>query len=95
MVDVTSSVRMNVGPTALMRIPSAAWSCAAAFVRPTTPCFAATYAEIAGNATCDMTLAMFTIEPPPAARITAISWRMQVKTDVRLTAMTRSHASGG
>jgi hypothetical protein len=38
---------------------------------------------------------MFTIEPLPPARITAISWRMQPKTAVRLTAMTRSHASGG
>lgn len=33
---------MKPGPTALIRMPRAAYSAAAAFVSPTTPCLAAT-----------------------------------------------------
>ena len=41
MNDCSIVVSVEPGSTALTRMPCRAYSCAAAFVRPTTPCFAA------------------------------------------------------
>jgi hypothetical protein len=46
-------VSMNAGQTALMRIPLEAYSSAAAFVRPRTPCFAAVYADALAKPTTE------------------------------------------
>jgi hypothetical protein len=64
---------MKPGPTALMRTPSAACSREAAFVRPTTPCFDATYVGEFCMPTLPSTDDMLIIEPPPAWDIGPIS----------------------
>ena len=68
---------MKPGPTALTRIPCLAYSIAAVFVMPTTPCLADTYATDCAKPTVPRIDAMLTIEPPPVASMAGISARMQ------------------
>ena len=58
---------ITAGPTQLTRTPRSAQSIAAARVRPSTPCLAATYATMESRATTENMEAMFTIDPPPLA----------------------------
>ena len=68
---------MNAGPTTFTRMPFAAYSSAAFWVRPRRPCFAATYAAEPANPTAPRMEAMFTIAPPPTSSMRGICARMQ------------------
>ena len=57
-------------------MPCRAYSTAAVFVIPTTPCLADTYATDCAKPTVPRIDAMLTIDPPPVASIAGISARM-------------------
>src|SRR5713101_8258502 len=61
----TSGVSTTPGHTSLTLIPERAYSSAAHFVRPTTPCLAAVYAGIECDATNPAAEAVLTIAPDP------------------------------
>jgi len=63
--------------SAFTRTPWPAHSSAAARVRPTTPCLAATYAAMPGTPTTPASAALLTIAPPPDASI-AGTWYLRL-----------------
>jgi len=78
----------------LTRIPNFAYSRAAAFVKPTTPCFAEAYAALPGRLTIiPATDDVFTIAPPPRFNICGISCFMHSQTPLRFTFISRSQSS--
>src|ERR1700677_4593917 len=58
-------VSITPGHTALIRIPLLAFSSAAVFVNPITPCLLALYAPAPTDPIKPVTDAMFTMAPPP------------------------------
>src|SRR5579859_160297 len=87
-------VRIPPGHTAFTRIPRAAYSSAATFVSPTTPCLAALYAPPKPPTRPAMD-AVLTIAPARWVSMWVISTCMQSQTPLRLMASTRSHISSG
>ena len=73
-------VRMVPGLTALMRIPFAAYSKAAARVSQATPCLPAMQAAAPGVPTNPQMEALLTMAPPPCASMRGISQRMHCQT---------------
>ena len=90
-----SGVLMKPGPTEFTRTPWSAYSRAAFFVSPTTPCFAVTYADEFANPTLPRIDAMLTTAPPPFAAIAGNCAFMSWKIEFRLIPMTLSQLSSG
>src|SRR5580658_7082339 len=87
-------VSVNPGHTALIRIPFLAFSRAAVFVSPITPCLLALYAAAPTEPTKPRIDDMFTMAPPPPClRICWISYFRQSHTPLRLTSIVRSKSS--
>ncbi len=79
------------GATELTRMPCGPFSIAAVLVRPTTPCFAATYAGVVGCGRKPDTEEMLMIEPPsPWAIIWRSSYFCVSAVTLKSTAMSRS-----
>src|SRR6266446_8877736 len=89
-----NGVRIYPGHTAFTRIPDLAYSSAAVFVNPTTPCLLALYTpDRLQEPTKPMMDAVLTMAPPPCVHIWIISYFMHNHTPFRLMLMTRSQLS--
>ena len=88
----TMGVSMAPGHTALMRMPRAAYSSAALFVSPSTPCLVACSAR-PGLPMRPPIEEQLTMAPLPCSRIWRSSYFMQFQTPRRLIAFTRSNSS--
>ncbi len=87
-------VSITAGHTALTRIPLFAFSNAALFVSPMTPCLLALYAAAPAEPIRPVTDDIFTIAPPPPCRsICRISYLRQSHTPLRLMSIVRSQSS--
>jgi hypothetical protein len=84
-------VSTNPGQTALTRTSASAYSSTAAFVRPRTPCFAATYAGAPAKPTRPRIDATLTITPPPESVIAASSAFVDRQTSERFVSITSPH----
>src|SRR5712691_2992020 len=73
-------VAIYPGQTQLTRIPCCAYSNAAVFVRPTTPCLLATYAALPVSPTNPATEAVLITAPPPCWSIWPISYFIHSQT---------------
>src|SRR5690349_14300201 len=89
----TMGVSMAPRQMALMRIPRSAYSRAALFVSPITPCLEAVYAPRPGTPTKPLVDEQLTITPLPRSRIWRSSCFMQFQTPRRLIAIKRSKSS--
>src|SRR5437667_3302798 len=92
-MSATIGVSMVPGHTALMRMPLEAYSSAALFVSPITPCLDAWYVARPGMPIRPPIEEQLTIAPLPCLRIWRSSYFMQFHTPRRLMAFTRSNSS--
>src|SRR5215213_2839031 len=76
-------------------MPSRAVSSATDFVKPATPCLAATYADLLGEAMRLCAEAVLMMRPQPFDFIADTANRVVWNTAERLMAMIASHFSGG
>ena len=77
------------------RFPTAAYSRAATFVKPMTPCFADTYGAFAADATNPWTDAVFITRPYQRSFMWGSNKRIVSKKEVKLIAIMSFHFSRG
>src|SRR6266550_8163321 len=92
-MSATIGVSMVPGHTALMRMPLEAYSSAALFVSPITPCLDAWYVARPAMPIRPPIEEQLTMAPLPRSRIWRSSYFMQLQTPRRLIAFTRSNSS--
>src|SRR5436190_5968055 len=91
----TSGVNTHPGQIALQVTGERAVSSATTLVKPSSPCFAATYAALVADATTPCAEAMLTMRPKPRRLMCGKAVLMAWNADERLIARIRSHCSSG